>query len=61
MFIEKRQLLIFLNIGRMDWGAGHLTILIGTGGRVFANKIARRTGHFSIFSGFAGGDARGWN
>ena len=22
----------------MDWGAGHLTIIVGTGGRAFANK-----------------------
>ena len=37
MFIEKWHL-IFLYIGRMEWGAGHLTILIGTGDGAFANK-----------------------
>ena len=29
---------VILYIDRMDWGAGHLSIIVGTGGRAFANK-----------------------
>ena len=27
-----------LYIDRMDWGAGHLTIIVGTGGGAFVDK-----------------------
>ena len=37
MFVTKWQLII-LYIDRMDWGAGHLTIIVETGGGVFTNK-----------------------
>ena len=36
-FYQKWQPII-LYIDRLDWGAGHLTILVGTGGGVFSNK-----------------------
>ena len=49
MFIKKWQL-IFLYIGRLDWGAGHLTIIVGTGDGAFAKKTARRAGHLIILS-----------
>ena len=61
MFIEKWQLM-FLYIGRMDWGAGHLTIIVGTGSGTFADKnCPPDQAFFNFFSGFARGDARGWN
>ena len=37
MFIKNWQLM-FLYIGLMDWGAGHLTIIVGTGDGAFANE-----------------------
>ena len=34
----------------MDWGAGHLTIIVGTGGAGhLPTKIARRAGHLNNF------------
>ena len=48
MFIEKWQV-VFWYIGRMDWGAGHLTIIIGTGVGHLPTKISRRAGHLSNF------------
>ena len=34
MFIKKLQL-IFLYFGLMDWGVGHLTVVVGMRGRAF--------------------------
>ena len=38
MFIEKWQCIFLFIIGLMDWGAEHLTVIVGTGGGSFANK-----------------------
>ena len=38
MFISKKWQIIFLYIGRMDLGARHLAIILGTRGGTFANK-----------------------
>ena len=50
---------MFLYIGPMDWGAGHLTVIVGTGGvGHLPIKIARRAGHLANFfkcPGFARG------
>ena len=46
MFIEKWQL-IPLYIGGMDWGPGHLTIIVGTGdpqGRTFVHFFSNARG-----------------
>ena len=40
---------IFVYIGRIGLGAGHLTIKVGMGDRAFANKIARRARHLTNF------------
>ena len=40
--------LIILYIDQMDWGAGHLTIIVGKGGYL-PTKTARRAGHLNIF------------
>ena len=53
----------------MDLGAGHLTIIIGTGVGHLPTKSARRAGHLTNFfncpgytvSEGGGGGARGWN
>ena len=60
MFIKKLQLK-FLYIGRMDWGAGHLTIIVGTGDVVFANINCRPFDQFFQIPGVCPGDACGWN
>ena len=61
---------MFLYIGRMDWRAGHLTIIVGTGRGVFANKNCPQGRAFDsnffkgpgFVRGFARrGDACGWN
>ena len=36
--------------GRMDWRAGHLAIIVGTGAGHLPTKTARRAGHLNIFS-----------
>ena len=67
MFIKKWQLMS-LYFGLMDWGAGHLTVIVGTGAGHLPTKIARMAGHLTKFfkcpgfaREFARGDARGWN
>ena len=60
MFIKKLQI-IFLYIGRMDLGAGHLAIIVGMGGGAFDNKNCRQGRAFDKFFQVPGGDARGWN
>ena len=40
---------IFVYIGRMDWGVGHLTIIVGTGGGTFANKNCPQSCAFDHF------------
>ena len=61
MFIKKWQL-IFLYTGRMaDWGAGHLTVIVGRGAEHLPTKIAHRAGLLTNFSNAQGRDARGWN
>ena len=47
----KKWQLIFLYIGRIDWGTRHLTIILGTGDGTFAN---RRADHLTIFSNARG-------
>ena len=48
MFIKKMETNIFVN--RSDGlKAGHLTIIEGTGAGHLPTKIARRTGHLTIF------------
>ena len=49
-------------------GAGHLTVIVGTGAGYLPTKIARMAGHLTKFfecpgfaREFARGDARGWN
>ena len=57
MFVKKWKL-IFSQIGRMNWGAGHLIIIEGTGGWAFANKDCPRGRAFDQFfkcPGFAWG------
>ena len=54
----------------MDWGAGHLTIIVGTGGGAFVDKRCPQGRAFEQFfqmPGYArglaqggGGGARGW-
>ena len=44
MFIEIWQLII-LYIDRMDWRAGHLITVEGTGGGAFANKNFKCPGY----------------
>ena len=52
----------------MDWGAGHLTIIVGMGGGAFANKkflnnFFKCLGYawgFCPGGGGGGGDAHGW-
>ena len=48
MFIKKWQL-IFLYIGRTDWGTRHLTIIVGTGAGHLPTKIAQWAGHLTNF------------
>ena len=67
MFIKIWQLII-LYIDRMDWRAGHLTTIEGTGGEAFANKNCPQGRAFEQFFQMPGvcprvcpGDARGWN
>ena len=55
---------MFLYIGLMDWWAGHLTVIVGTGvGRAFANENCPQGGVFDhIFSNARGlpeGNPRG--
>ena len=62
----KNWQLIFLYIGRMDWGAGQFTIIVGTGGGAFANKNCPQGRAFVHFFQMPGGlpgvgDAHGWN
>ena len=42
-------------IDRMDWGAGHLTIIVGTGGGAFANKNCPQCRAFEQFFQMPGG------
>ena len=61
MFIKKWQL-IFLDIGWMDWGAGHLTVIVGMEDGAFANKICPQGRAFDQFfqmPGVCQGFARG--
>ena len=63
MFIKEWQP-ILLNIGRMDWGAANLTIIVGTDAGHLPTKIARWVGYLTNFfkySRFARGDVRGCN
>ena len=53
MFITKWQL-IFLFIGLMDFGAGRLIIIVGTGAGHLPTKIARRAERLNIFSNARG-------
>ena len=53
MSITKWQL-IFLFIGLMDFGAGRLIIIVGTGAGHLPTKIARRAEHLNIFSNARG-------
>ena len=59
--------LMFLYIGLMDWGTGHLIVIVGTGGGAFANENCLRGRafyHFFQTPGVCparGTDARGWN
>ena len=39
----------------MDWGAGHLTIIVGTGGGAFANKNCPQDRAFEHFFQMPGG------
>ena len=39
----------------MDWGAGHLTIIVGTGGGPFANKKCPQGRAFELFFKCPGG------
>ena len=48
MFIKNGQL-IFLYIGRMEWGVENLTILVGMGAGHLSTIIARRAGHLTSF------------
>ena len=48
MFIKKWQL-IFLYIGRTDWGTGHLTVIVGTGAGHLPTKIVQWAGHLTNF------------
>ena len=59
---------MFLYIGQMDWGAGYLIIIVGTGAGHLPTKIARRAGHLTnsfkrpgFARGFTREDAWGWN
>ena len=45
--------MLILYIGRMDWGAGHLTVIIGTGGG--STKTVRHLNNFFECPGFARG------
>ena len=48
----------------MDWGVGHLTVVIGMGGGAFANESSLQGwafAHFFWCSGICSGGARGWN
>ena len=38
MIVHVRLIQCTLYIGLTDWGAGHLAIIVGTGGGAFANK-----------------------
>ena len=38
----------------MDWGAGHLTIIVGSGGGAFANKNSPQGRAFEQFSQMPG-------
>ena len=50
MFINKWQI-TFLYIGRMDLGAGHLTIIVGTGSGAFCRqKLPAGPGIWQNFS-----------
>ena len=47
----------------MDWGAGHLTIIVGTGGGAFADKNCPQARGMpgGMPGGLPGEDARSWN
>ena len=48
-YVYYKWQLIILYIDRMDWGAGHLTIIVGTGGGAFANKNCPQDRAFEHF------------
>ena len=68
MFIKIWQFII-LYIDQVDWRAGHLTTIEGTGSRAFANKNCPQGRAFEFFfsntrgmpGGLPRGDARGRN
>ena len=49
MFIKKWQLISVLYIALMDWGIGHLTVIVRTGGGVFANESCPQGRAFNQF------------
>ena len=60
MFIKIIKIILYFD--RMDWGAGHLTIIVGTGGGAFANKNCPQGRAFEQFfqmPGVCRGFARG--
>ena len=49
---------MFLYIALMDWGVGHLTVIVGTGVGVFTNEnclLGRAFDHFSQMPGVCSG------